>query len=91
MVNIDSVSKKWCDKILSALKDGPKRFNQLMKLTSGANNKISSRTLANRLKELEEQGLVIREIVNGRPPTSTYKLTDKGKKAIELVIKLSNL
>ncbi|MCK4365097.1 MAG: helix-turn-helix transcriptional regulator [Thermoplasmatales archaeon] len=91
MVDVDSIGKKWSGKILFALKDGTKRFNQLLKLSSNLNKKISSRTLANRLKELEEQELVSRDIVSGRPPTSTYKLTNKGKKAIELISKLRDL
>ena len=91
MVNVDSVSKKWCDEILFALEGGSKRFNQLLKVGSNSNKKISSRTLANRLKELEEQKLIVRDIVDERPPTSIYKLTEKGIKATELVRKLIKL
>jgi len=91
MVDVDSLSKKWSDEILSALKDGSKRFKELMKSTDSSNKIINTRALANRLKELEEQGLIVREIVSGRPPTSIYKLTDKGKKAMELIIKLRKL
>ncbi len=91
MVKVDSVSKKWCEEILFALEDGSQRFNQLLNLGSNSNMRISSRTLSNRLKELEEQKLIVREIVNERPPTSIYKLTNKGKRATELVKKLKKL
>ena len=62
-----------------------------MKLTSNSNKKINSRTLANRLKKLEEEGLLDREVINERPPTTAYKLTNKGKKVIELIAKLNKL
>ncbi len=91
MVNIGSVGKKWSEDILFALNDGAKRFNQLMELTTNSNKKINSRILANRLKKMEEEGLVIREIVHERPPATIYKLTNKGKKTIELVKKLNEL
>lgn len=91
MVEIDSVSKKWSKYILSSLSNSPKRFNQLMSSIKNSDKKISSRTLAIRLKDLEEEGLIDREIINERPPTTIYKITDKGKKALELVIKLSKL
>jgi len=91
MVNVGAVSKKWSNDVLIALNDGTKRFNQLIKQVGGSNNKMSTRTLADRLKNLEDEGLVEREIVHGRPPTTAYKLTNKGKKAIELIIKLSEL
>ncbi len=91
MVDLDSFSKKWSYEILSTLKDGSKRFNELMKPTNDPKITINSRTLADRLKELEEQGLIFREIVSGRPPTSIYKLSDKGKKALDLIVKLKNL
>lgn len=91
MVNIGSVSKKWSDDILFALNDGEKRFNQLLKYVSDSENKISTRTLADRLKKLEDEDLLTREIIQGRPPTTMYKLTNKGKKAIELIKKLNEL
>ena len=91
MVNIGAVSKKWSNDILLALKDGSKRFNQLMKIISNTDNKISTRTLADRLKNLEEEGLVSREIIQGRPPTTTYNLTEKGKQTIDILLKLSEL
>jgi len=91
MVNIGVISKKWSNDVLLALKDGSKRFNQLMKIVSDTNNKISTRTLADRLKNLEEEGLVSREIIQGRPPATTYNLTKKGKQAIDILLKLSQL
>ncbi len=91
MVSLNVIGKKWSDDILNALNSEQKGFNQLLKNISGTDNKISTRTLADRLKELEEEGLISREIIVGRPPTTAYRLTEKGKKAVELLNKLTKL
>ncbi|QGA55224.1 transcriptional regulator [Sulfolobus sp. E5-1-F] len=56
------------------LLEGPKRFNELQKLTS-----LSSKTLSKTLKELENYGIIERRIINSRPVLVVYELTDKGK------------
>ncbi|AAK43274.1 transcriptional regulator [Saccharolobus solfataricus] len=56
------------------LLDGPKRFNELQRLTS-----LSSKTLSKTLKELENHGIVERKIINSHPIVAVYELTDKGK------------
>ncbi|MDT7862537.1 MAG: helix-turn-helix domain-containing protein [Saccharolobus sp.] len=60
--------------VIRYLLEGPKRFNELQRLTS-----LSSKTLSNTLKELENLGIVKRNIVNTRPLIMTYELTEKGK------------
>ncbi len=91
MVKIDALSKKWSLDVLHALKGGSKRFNEIGKTVSSTKKKISSRLLADRLNELEEEGLILREIINSRPPKAEYTLTKKGEMAIELTNKLSGL
>ncbi|WP_338599147.1 helix-turn-helix domain-containing protein [Sulfolobus tengchongensis] len=56
------------------LLEGPKRFNELQRLTS-----LSSKTLSSTLKELESLGIVERKIVSSRPIIVVYELTEKGK------------
>ncbi|BDC00091.1 winged helix-turn-helix transcriptional regulator [Saccharolobus caldissimus] len=60
--------------VIRYLLEGPKRFNELQRLTS-----LSSKTLSNTLKELENLGIVKRNIVNTRPLIIIYELTEKGK------------
>lgn len=60
--------------VIRYLLEGPKRFNELQRLTS-----LSSKTLSNTLKELENLGIVKRNMVNTRPLIITYELTEKGK------------
>lgn len=51
-------------------------------------NFVASRqTFANLLKELENNGLVNREVLEGRPPRVEYSLTEKGKEIARILDK----
>ena len=50
------------------------RFGELGKAVPG----LSDRLLSQRLRELEEEGLVEREVEAGTPVRVTYSLTEKG-------------
>lgn len=52
------------------------RFNDIKKLI----NDISSKMLADTLKELEDVGLIQRKVYETKPPKVEYSLTDEGKK-----------
>jgi DNA-binding HxlR family transcriptional regulator len=49
---------------------------------------LSSKTLAKRLKELNESGILERQAYNEIPPRVEYKLTDKGEELVEPIIYL---
>lgn len=66
---------KWTFLILRDLFEGTKRFGELRKSLHG----ISPKTLSERLKELEEKGIIIRTAYPTIPPTVEYTLTEKGK------------
>jgi DNA-binding HxlR family transcriptional regulator len=72
---------KWTLHILSQLMDGRKRFNEIAR----AIGPMSSRTLCCRLRALEEQGILVREVKNTIPPWVEYELTEKGR-ALNAVI-----
>ncbi len=61
--------------ILRELFKGPKRFGDFDTALSG----VSTRTLTDKLKLLEEKEIVSREEIVGRPVRVEYKLTKKGK------------
>jgi DNA-binding HxlR family transcriptional regulator len=65
---------KWTLHILRELMAGRRRFNELAR----ALGPVSSRTLCCRLRALEEQGIVVREIKHTIPPWVEYELTEKG-------------
>ena len=51
---------------------------------------FSSKTLAKRLKELDESGILQRQAYNEIPPRVEYRLTNKGQELVESVIYLLN-
>ncbi|MFB6175526.1 MAG: winged helix-turn-helix transcriptional regulator [Candidatus Nanohalobium sp.] len=76
------IAKKWHPVIIHRLlKVGDMGFNDLKKEVDG----ISSKVLSESLDDLEEKGLVEREVVSGKPVRVKYSLTEEGK-ALESVI-----
>jgi len=64
----------WRLVVIRYLLDGPKGFNELLRIVPDLNPKTLSRTL----KALQEEGLVKREIISTRPFQVLYELTQKG-------------
>lgn len=62
----------------------PVRYKEFRKLLKG----FSSKTLARRLKELEEGGILERLAYNEIPPRVEYRLTTKGQELVESIINL---
>lgn len=77
---------KWKGSILWHLKDGPVRFNDLARQMGGASKKMVSQ----RLQEMEETGLVKREVICDRPIAVTYEITEFGKTALDFLESLKN-
>ncbi|HVB75351.1 MAG TPA: helix-turn-helix domain-containing protein [Ktedonobacteraceae bacterium] len=75
------ISGKWTLLIIRDLASGVKRFNQLERSLHG----ISPKTLSERLRTLEEEGIILRQTFAEVPPRVEYTLTDKGCDLIEMV------
>ena len=72
---MELIGRRWAGAILYALTDGPLHFAQLNEAVPG----MSDRLLSHRLKELEEAGLVRREVQEaGKRVRVSYELTQKG-------------
>lgn len=71
---IELIGKRWTGAIVCALTERPMRFGELAKAVPG----LSDRLLSQRLRELEEEGLVQREVEAGTPVRVTYSLTPVG-------------
>jgi DNA-binding HxlR family transcriptional regulator len=70
-----SIFSKWSTDVLVALHAVPSvGFEELRRSLTG----ISPRVLSLKLKELEHNGMVHREIIDARPPRVRYALTDRG-------------
>ena len=69
------IGGKWTLLIIRDLASGVKRFNQLERSLHG----ISPKTLSERLRSLEEEGIIIRQTFAEVPPRVEYSLTTKGR------------
>lgn len=85
--SIDLLSKKWTLPIIYALvKRSPKRFKELEREING----ISPNILSTRLKELEFNHLVKREVFPTVPPTVEYRLTKHADGLKPVISELEN-
>jgi DNA-binding HxlR family transcriptional regulator len=66
---------RWTVSIIWASHDGAVRFNEFLQAVGA----IPPATLTTRLTELEEAGILERTTVEGRPPRSEYRLTQRGQ------------
>ncbi len=69
------IGGKWKGWIVWELRDGPVRFGALKRTLSGVSEKI----LIQQLRELEDDGLVQREVFHQVPPRVEYALTELGR------------
>lgn len=72
---IELIGKRWTGAIVVALTEGPLRYADIGKAVPG----LSDRLLSQRLRELEEEGLVKRQVEAGAPVRVTYCLTEAGQ------------
>jgi DNA-binding HxlR family transcriptional regulator len=72
---LDFLSGKWRPMIIYWLMDGPLRFNELQRRLGS----LTHRTLSKALKEMDEEGLVVRKDYGEIPPRVDYALTDLGR------------
>lgn len=80
------LGQKWVPRIVYELRGGKRRFNDLQETVGGCN----SRTLRDRLKALEDLGIVRREIVATTPPWVEYELTERGRGLAEALAPLAS-
>src|SRR5438094_9784045 len=81
---IELIGKRWNGAILAVLLDGPRRFSQLVTSVPG----LSERLLSERLRELEQRGILVRRVLQGPPLGVEYELTTAGRElapAVEIV------
>ena len=72
---LNVVGDRWTILLLRELSWGRKRYSQLLDALEG----ISTNLLADRLKKLEDAGMVSQVLYSEHPPRFEYRLTDKGR------------
>ncbi|WP_172253578.1 winged helix-turn-helix transcriptional regulator [Saccharibacillus deserti] len=72
---IGLLSKRWTTLIVYRLLDGPRRFVDIENSLSN----LSGKVLSERLKELEEAGVVLRTVYPEKPVRIEYSLTEMGR------------
>jgi DNA-binding HxlR family transcriptional regulator len=71
----DLLERRWTISILYASYDGATRFNEFRQ----ALGPIPPATLATRLVELEQAGVLERRVIDARPPLVEYRVTAGGR------------
>ena len=74
-LTLDVVGGRWRVLILSHLKQGPLRYGQLRRLIPD----ISEKMLAQRLRELESDGLLLRDAQQQPELRTDYRLSPEGE------------
>jgi DNA-binding HxlR family transcriptional regulator len=72
---VELIGRRWSGAIISVMLSGPQGFNELLAAVPG----LSDRLLAERLRELEKEGLVRRTVRPGPPVRVHYELTPAGE------------
>src|SRR5256886_321488 len=73
--SLEVVGDRWTLLLVRDLLSGPRRFADFARSLTG----IAPNILSDRLKLLEERGLVARRFYSAHPPRAEYELTDRGR------------
>lgn len=82
---IELIGARWSGAIIRALLSGIAHFSELTAVVPG----LSDRMLSERLKELEAEGIVERQVTPSTPVRVEYHLTAKGRALGEAVNAIS--
>ena len=83
---LEIIGGKWAMPIIYILSKGTLRFKELERSVEG----INTRMLVKELKNMEQNGILIREVFATVPPMVEYTLTEKGQKLLPSIISLYN-
>ncbi|MFT8356450.1 MAG: helix-turn-helix domain-containing protein [Bifidobacterium aquikefiri] len=83
---VDIIDRRWSSVVIQAIAKGCRTFSQI----SCYSNKLNDSSLSKRLKELEDQGIVKRTVVDTRPPRAMYHLTQSGLELVPILDALTD-
>ncbi|HJR98153.1 MAG TPA: helix-turn-helix domain-containing protein [Actinomycetota bacterium] len=79
------IGKRWNPQVVRALQTGSARFGDLKHAVPN----ISDAVLSERLKELEAEGIVTRDVTPSTPVLIEYHLTDRGRDLTKVMEELA--
>lgn len=77
----------WTPALLWNLSDGARRFSELKTYLAP----ISSKMLSSRLAQLQKKGVVKRMVMDTKPPSVEYELTNLGKELLPAIEKMAQI
>jgi DNA-binding HxlR family transcriptional regulator len=77
----DLLERRWVISVMWASLEGAVRFNEFRQSVQG----VPPRTLTERLRELEQAGVLERRVVDASPPYAEYRLTERGRRLAPVV------
>lgn len=80
------LGKKWMGLIIDVLLEGPQRFKDI----AASIPNVSDRVLVERLKELEQEGLLVRTVDPEAVMRVAYSLSEKGKSLKPVMAEVQN-
>src|SRR5687768_11474264 len=78
---IEIIGRRWTGAIVRSMLTGASRFSEIL----AAVPNLSDRLLSERLKELENEGIVVRHVTPSTPVRVEYALTEKGASLASVV------
>lgn len=75
------IGKAWTPNLIWYLSGGPRRFGELRRDMPP----ISAKMLSERLRDLEERGVVTRRVLASSPPSAEYALTELGEELMPAI------
>lgn len=78
---VELIGRRWTGAIVRSLLAGSERFSEILAAIPG----LSDRLLAERLRELETEGIVSRTVHPEHPVRIEYRLTEKGRELERIV------
>ncbi|MBE6497031.1 MAG: helix-turn-helix transcriptional regulator [Methanobrevibacter sp.] len=82
---LNLINKKWSIQIIRDMFFGKKHFKEFKE----DKPKLSNKVLSNCLKELEENGLIEKHVLDTTPITTEYHLTEYGKSMNKIIYELA--
>jgi DNA-binding HxlR family transcriptional regulator len=81
---VEFIGKRWMGAVIYTLLKGPKRYHEIVSSIPG----ISDRLLTERLRDLENEGLIVKKVIATSPKKVEYELTEVGKELEEVIHEL---